>query len=876
MNLFQTTSSDVKVPNTFPSQTALYKIAIIGEAPGKDEVDQGQPFIGSSGRFLNVLLYKAGINRHSCFVGNVCQHQPPDNNINAFSKDGPEFREGFEQLRKDLAEFKPNICILLGKTALYAATLEERSMDDWRGTLFISNDPRSPMFGYKCISTYHPAAALRMYEYTQYILFDLIRACDESTTSTFTPPQRNSIIALSCSQIEQYFIDLKQAKRKVALDIEGGVQCLTCISFANCPSEALVIPFTRADGSRYWSFDDECRIWYLLDWFLGDPTVPKILQNYLYDAFVLAYRHKILIRGLADDTMLKWWELFSEMEKSLGVQASILTKEPFYKHERKSTDIETYWNYNGKDSMVTWECNEVMENGLRDDPTIGLYAKWHYRFNVALLAPLLYIELAGIKYNREKALTYKRKLEQKANVLRWYINKASGYPWPQDGSDRLLDFVRSICLTKKGDRPRKEFAHQYQGLYNMAMRPHLTCAERGKMQYDLGFGLNVDSPPQMQEWLYVKMGFDRQFKKERGRKTDKVSTDILSLLNIYKKNPHKTLRAVMKLGTIMTMMSTLDQLPDHDGRIRCAYNIVGTVTGRVSCYESPTGSGYNLQTVTKKLRFLFEADSPDDDFGNIDLSGADGWTVAAHCANLGDRTMLDDYYFGLKPARNTAIMYEKGPTSNQLQREQLKLLGKKISGDGWLYFSCKCVQHGTNYGMMDGTIVDIVVKNSYKFNEGNVIYIEPATAKQLRILYLIRYGTIQRWHSLTAGYIKSRGYLISASGHKRIILGRRDDANTVRELLSNEPQENTTFANNLALYRLWVDPENRIGNALIIKPRHQVHDAINVCWPKANREWACKKIHQYFDNELRIAGIPITIPFEGAYGPSWGQCKTPI
>ncbi len=85
---------------------------------------------------------------------------------------------------------------------------------------------------------------------------------------------------------------------------------------------------------------------------------------------------------------------------------------------------------------------------------------------------------------------------------------------------------------------------------------------------------------------------------------------------------------------------------DPDGRVRCSYNVVGTDTGRLSCQGSPTGSGMNLQTVTKKLRHLFLAD-PGYHFFQCDLAGADGWTVAAECASLGDPTMLNDYLAGI-------------------------------------------------------------------------------------------------------------------------------------------------------------------------------------------------------------------------------------
>jgi DNA polymerase I-like protein with 3'-5' exonuclease and polymerase domains len=56
------------------------------------------------------------------------------------------------------------------------------------------------------------------------------------------------------------------------------------------------------------------------------------------------------------------------------------------------------------------------------------------------------------------------------------------------------------------------------------------------------------------------------------------------------------------------ILETLHVQADADGRVRCAYNVVGTETGRFSCKTSPTGAGTNMTTITKKLRHNYVAD----------------------------------------------------------------------------------------------------------------------------------------------------------------------------------------------------------------------------------------------------------------------------
>lgn len=56
--------------------------------------------------------------------------------------------------------------------------------------------------------------------------------------------------------------------------------------------------------------------------------VPKVLQNALYDTIVLAYGYDIHVSNVAEDTMLKGWEVYCELPKGLSCQASIYTREP--------------------------------------------------------------------------------------------------------------------------------------------------------------------------------------------------------------------------------------------------------------------------------------------------------------------------------------------------------------------------------------------------------------------------------------------------------------------------------------------------------------------------------------------------------------------
>jgi len=162
-----------------------------------------------------------------------------------------------------------------------------------------------------------------------------------------------------------------------------------------------------------------------------------------------------------------------------------------------------------------------------------------------------------------------------------------------------------------------------------------------------------------------------------------------------------------------------------------------------------------------------------------------------------------------------------------------------------------------------------ISRNVLKDSEGK-LYISPKECDSLKNWYLQEmYPGIPRWHNWIANKLRASPVLTAASGQVRQFFGRPDDILT--KAVAFEPQANTTYATNLAAWRLWSDKENRLENKLIIEPLHQVHDALLGQFFKTDTTWAVSKIQSYFANALTIAGQQITIPFEGNYGESWGQ-----
>lgn len=351
-------------------------------------------------------------------------------------------------------------------------------------------------------------------------------------------------------------------------------------------------------------------------------------------------------------------------------------------------------------------------------------------------------------------------------------------------------------------------------------------------------------------------------------------------------NREKASRVVslaLEISSLRTRAQMLQIDADKDGRVRCGYNIVGTETGRITCYTSPSGSGYNLQTIPKEdtlkaddhplrggMRDLFVADEGCYIF-ECDLSGSDGWTIGANLASLGDSTMIDDLRFGLKPAAVICYMLRHGNDSLQNRdRSKIKNLLSEVKKEDWDYFACKQGIWGTCYLMGPDKLATVIAKRS----EGKVwLTREQVYAFQQAVF--TRYN-VKKWHEATLKYLKQQPYpptLTSASGHTRKFFGRKDEV--LGEALAHEPQSITTFCINLAMHNLWTDKENRLpNNKLRIEPLHQIHDALLGQFKIEDTAWAISRIKHYFTNPIRIAGQEITIPFEGTYGTNWALDKS--
>jgi len=144
------------------------EIVFIGEAPGKAEDEQGLPFVGASGRFLNEMLEAAGLVRADVYITNIVKYRPP-NNRDPLPEEKKEF---WPYLMRQLEVIQPKVIITLGRHS-GAAFIPD---------LVISKDhgkPRRVKYHeseFLVIPLYHPAAALYNGSMRQTLIDDFLTA----------------------------------------------------------------------------------------------------------------------------------------------------------------------------------------------------------------------------------------------------------------------------------------------------------------------------------------------------------------------------------------------------------------------------------------------------------------------------------------------------------------------------------------------------------------------------------------------------------------------------------------------------------------------------------------------------------------------------
>jgi DNA polymerase-1 len=393
---------------------------------------------------------------------------------------------------------------------------------------------------------------------------DLARAVEESKNAELTLPARNAITGPTLNTVLDYISECERHET-LSVDIEvygytaTGTGEIACVGIGFRNDEALCIPITRSGGIPYWNVHDESVVWRALATLLQNPEIKKVGQNLAFE-WIYFWLHHVYPANMYIDTMLLHHTLYPDFGgtenvwgqrhtsdapgHSLAFINSQYTRTPYYKDDGRrwtpGMGDHAFWRYNCMDVMVTLECALALKKEAEDENLWDFYIEYQQR-------PFIHstrMEWFGVGIDTDKRALASREL--------------------------LGDITRL----------------------------------QDKIDQRLGYALNVNSPKQMNELLYKKMGL--KVKMKRG--TRRPTADKETLRNFAEQTQDEVLLWVQELRQARDLKGDIvDQPLGQTGRMHTHYKQGGTDSNRWSSTKSILGTGTNLQNVPRKgiARHLF-------------------------------------------------------------------------------------------------------------------------------------------------------------------------------------------------------------------------------------------------------------------------------
>ena len=125
-------------------------LMFIGEAPGADEDEQGEPFVGRAGKLLTKIIDAMKLSREKVFIGNINRCRPPGNRQPV--PDEVEQCKPF--LIREISVVRPKVIVVMGNTACQNLLGTKVGITKLRGNF-------QDYYGVKVMPTFHPAYLLR-------------------------------------------------------------------------------------------------------------------------------------------------------------------------------------------------------------------------------------------------------------------------------------------------------------------------------------------------------------------------------------------------------------------------------------------------------------------------------------------------------------------------------------------------------------------------------------------------------------------------------------------------------------------------------------------------------------------------------------------
>lgn len=616
--------------------SATATIALVGEAPGRDEMREGKPFVGMAGRELDRILSSISLTRgYDLYLTNAIKTKLPNDDAtviwNYKGWQCPEFQELRARLIRELAATSCKVIVPMGATAWLMLSGNNASISKYRGSPYWAEELGiEELRGRIIMPTFHPASALLGRNPINFwiILRDLVKA-KRLFNEGISRKEYQIKLWPSLIEIKDFLASISD---ETTVDIEaypGNPVQITCIGFTSKDS-VMCIPIIGPTGSL-WTETEETEIWRAVAEVLENPEIKKSGQNFIFDIETLLYSLGIKTDNFDFDTMLAQHIAWTELPKGLDFITSCYTDYVYYKDDgkewRQVKDWDKFYRYNAMDCITTKEAIEPLRRELASVGGTGTF-EWVMKLH----KPLLEMMWRGFKLDLDGVAKKKAELQAEVASLEKELRG-------------LIDAKLAYAIAKSPDPEKVKMAQKY-----------------------IGGRFNPGSASQLKWYFYELLGY----KPYHALKTKAVSCDEKALIRLGRKGADEA-QIIIKIRKAKKLISTYFECSlDPDQRLRCQFKPSGTDTGRLASAKNFRETGMNLQNQPKAFKKYIIAD-PGMLMIEGDLARAESYPVAYLSQ---DRNMMNSLESGLDVHRYNASMIFGVPYEEVTDAQ--RSMGKKV------------------------------------------------------------------------------------------------------------------------------------------------------------------------------------------------------
>jgi uracil-DNA glycosylase family 4 len=554
-------------PFVAPRQGRNFRLAI-GEAPGAEESEAGEPFVGSAGGWLRNIYAKAGLNESENSAINCIQCRPPDN---VFPTDSParwyiSEKEAYESVQHcRQAHVEPFLrsrdwkrIDVFGDKPLRFILEKPSGITRWRGTSL-----PVPSLGDSRIAlpTFHPAYIARDQSMFPVAVNDLRKTLE-------VEPERYNIYP-SLADVKNF----KATKFAFDIETDGWTRKISMVGLSSEDYGAIVVPFV----GEY--IEELKRIF----WQATEVIGQNLIQ---FDLPVLA-ANGVVVRGPLEcfvwDIMLLHHLRFPTFPHDLEFIGKQFTNKGAWKYDKVVKET-----YCARDVDVTWRSFFPLHELCKQAGLLDLYK--YVSWPMARICRLM--TDTGLTRSSDRIKKLRVQLTQQiAEAEKLLPEELRTYTVPKK--------KRVKCEPGTVNADGKELKYRMEESFKTVV-PWKSAAVKKKYLYE-----TLDLPEQ------------------RNIKTKKVSSDKNALDKLYTRYRRPELKALKDLNKWATLLSGFAKEQDINSEtVHPSFNVHGTETGRLS------SSNPNIQNQPPAVRFTYVPRNEGGKIVSCDYSGIENRLVA--------------------------------------------------------------------------------------------------------------------------------------------------------------------------------------------------------------------------------------------------------